>query len=1081
VRHNRFRGELSLDPYGRAFLVLESTRKDRVTESREVRNWSLFSRAAGAAALLVGSLTFVGWLLGIRAFMSVFPGLATMRPVAALCFALIGVSLWLIQLNSGEQGTHSRRIRPAQGLSGVVGLVGLLTLAEHLFHLNLGMDEILFRRALQATGILHPGRMAGATALGFLLLGASTLFTTTSKFYSAQIFALLTSLNGFIPCIGYLFGVRSLYNVAADSSMALHSALLFAVLGLATLAARPRLGLMATVTSKYLGGAMARRILPLVTVLPIFFALLRWRGDLAGFHSSQFGSAFLTVGEVVILCVVVWMSAVWLNQADDDCRESGRRNVHLAAVVESSNDAIFSKDMSGTIISWNQGAERLYGYSATEVIGKPVATIIPQELQEEATRFLPEIAEGRWVTREEIVRLRKDGSRIHVSLIISPMRDLGGAIVGASVIAHDITARNQAEESLREYERVVEGLEELIVVVDREYRYVIANRAFLKSRDMPRAQVIGHRVNEVVSNEVFETVIKEKMDECFLGKVVHYDLKYEFSEGGERDLHASYFPIEGSTGIDRIACVLQDITEARLSEEELRKSEERFSKAFRSSPLAITISTEEQGRYLDVNEAFLEMLGSQREDVIGLTAAELNFWAQPSSRVEMLRQLVESGRVTGFQAQYKTSKGEIRDADVSAELIELEGQACVLAIIRDITETRLLEAQFRQAQKMEAVGRLAGGVAHDFNNMLSVIIGYSDLSLGLVAPGNPLNEHLEQIRKASNRAAVITRQLLAFSRQQVVFPKILDLNEVVSNVTTMLQRVVNEDIAVSFRATTPIDSIKADPGQIEQVLMNLVVNARDAMRNGGEIVIQTGHAELDEHYAAHHPGSRAGHYVTLTVCDTGSGMDENTKSHVFEPFFTTKRIGQGTGLGLSTVYGIVKQTGGSIWVDSELGKGTTFKIYFPRVAAKAEHLEQPAEEAELPGGLEAILVVEDDQALRELTVRMLEGAGYSVMEAKNAERALEIVKDSERKIDLLLTDVIMPGKSGVELLEQTMLIRPNLRSLFMSGYTGDLIALRGVVVPEAAFLVKPFTRNSLLKKVRSALHVELATRQASSG
>jgi signal transduction histidine kinase len=348
----------------------------------------------------------------------------------------------------------------------------------------------------------------------------------------------------------------------------------------------------------------------------------------------------------------------------------------------------------------------------------------------------------------------------------------------------------------------------------------------------------------------------------------------------------------------------------------------------------------------------------------------------------MLRELVECGRVTGFQAQYKTSKGEIRDADVSAELIELEGQACVLAIIRDITETRLLEAQFRQAQKMEAVGRLAGGVAHDFNNMLSVIIGYSDLSLGLVAPENPLNEHLEQIRKASNRAAVITRQLPAFSRQQVVFPKILDLNEVVSNVTTMLQRVVNEDIAVSFRATTPIDSIKADPGQIEQVLMNLVVNARDAMTNGGEIVIQTGHAELDEHYAAHHPGSRAGQYVTLTVCDTGSGMDENTKSHVFEPFFTTKGIGQGTGLGLSTVYGIVKQTGGSIWVDSELGKGTTFKIYFPRVAAKAEHLEQRAEEAELPGGSEAILVVEDDQALRELTVRMLEGAGYSVMEAK---------------------------------------------------------------------------------------------------
>jgi PAS domain S-box-containing protein len=1003
-----------------------------------------------------------------------------MKPDVALCFVLAGVSLWLLQLDPGA-GDNSRgwRIHTARGLSGVVGLVGLLSLVEHLVHLNVGMDEVLFRKAQQATGILHPGSMAGATALGFVVLGASVLLATMGKFYSAQIFALLTSLNGFIACIGYLLGVRSLYNnVAAYSSLALHTAILFVALGLAALTARPRHGLMAAVSSEYLGGAMARRTLPLVIVLPIFVGWLRWRGELAGLHGSEVRIAFLTVSEVVTLVALVWMSARWLNRADEDCRHSERRNFHLAAVVESSNDAIFSKNMSGTIISWNQGAERLYGYSAKEMIGKPIATIIPRELQTEATKFLPEIAEGRWVTREETVRRRKDGSLIHVALIISPMRDLHGEIVAASIIAQDITERKQAEETLREYERVVEGLDELIVVVDREYRYVIANRAFLKSREMEREQVIGHRVDEVVSKEVFETVIKAKMDECFLGKIVHYDLKYEFFDGGERDLYASYFPIEGLNGIDRIACVLQDITEARRGEEELRKSEERFSKAFRSSPLAITISTEEQGQYLDVNEAFLEMLGGQREDVIGRTASELSFWAQPSSRVEMLRQLVERGRVTGFNAQYKTAKGEIREADVSAELIELEGQACVLAIIRDITQTRRLEAQFRQAQKMEAVGRLAGGVAHDFNNMLSVIIGYSDLSLGLVAPESPLNGHLEQIRKASNRAVLITRQLLAFSRQQVVFPKVLDLNEVVSNVTNMLQRMVSEDIEVSFRATAPIDCINADPGQIEQVLMNLVVNARDAITNGGKIVIETGHAVLDEYYTVQHPGSHAGQYVVLTVSDTGSGMDENTRSHAFEPFFTTKGLGQGTGLGLSTVYGIVEQSGGSISVQSAPGKGTTFKVYFPRVAAKAEHLATSYEEAELPEGSERILVVEDDEPLRELAVRILQAAGYRVIEAKNAEAALDIVKVPEVEIDLLLTDVIMPGESGVELVEQVKRIRPNLRSLFMSGYTGDLIALRCGLVPEATFLVKPFTRSSLLKKVRSAIGIELAKRHA---
>jgi signal transduction histidine kinase len=437
--------------------------------------------------------------------------------------------------------------------------------------------------------------------------------------------------------------------------------------------------------------------------------------------------------------------------------------------------------------------------------------------------------------------------------------------------------------------------------------------------------------------------------------------------------------------------------------------------------------------------------------------------------MEMVRLLRESGRVAEFRTQYKTSTGETREADVSADLIELEGQACILAITRDITETLKLEAQFRQAQKMEAVGRLAGGVAHDFNNMLGVIIGYSDLCLGLIAPENPANRYLDQIKKASHRAVGLTRQLLAFSRQQVVFPKILDLNEVLQNVTTMLQRLVGEDVAMSFRPTVPIGCIKADPGQIEQILMNLVVNARDAMPGGGEIIIQTGHAELDEHYVAQHPGSRVGQNVVLVVSDTGCGMDESTKSQIFEPFFTTKVIGQGTGLGLSTVYGIVKQSGGTIFVYSEPGKGTTFKVYFPRVAERADVPRASHDEGRLPRGSETILVVEDDGPLRELTVRLLQEAGYRVIEAKNAEVALDIVKTSEPAIDLLLTDVVMPGKSGVELQEQAKAVRPDLRSLFVSGYTGDLVAQRGGVVPEAAFLEKPFTRSSLLKKVRSAL------------
>ncbi len=512
-----------------------------------------------------------------------------------------------------------------------------------------------------------------------------------------------------------------------------------------------------------------------------------------------------------------------------------------------------------------------------------------------------------------------------------------------------------------------------------------------------------------------------------------------------------------------------DITERKRNEQELRKAEERFSKAFRSSPLAITISTNADGRYLDVNDAFLEMVKHQRRDVIGRTATELGFWVEPAHRSAMLRQLEKDGRVRGLRTQCTTIKGDIREVDVSAEVIDLDGQNCVLAITRDITESQRLEAQFQQAQKMEAVGRLAGGIAHDFNNILGVILGYTDLALG-TAPENPAHKYLDQIKIASNRAVLLTRQLLAFCRQEVIFPKILDLNKVVQNVIDMLARVVGEDVTVSFRPAIPISSIKADISQLEQILMNLAVNARDAMPDGGRIIIETGHAELDEHYVSQHPFSHTGSHVFLAMSDTGCGIDATIKSKIFEPFFTTKGLGKGTGLGLSTVYGIVKQNGGGISVYSEPGQGTTFRVYFPRVAEKAEHPLPAPDQTALPRGSETILLAEDDEPLRELAVRILQDAGYRVIQVRDAETALTILQNSEPEIHLLLTDVIMPGKSGVELLTLAQVSRPHLRSLFMSGYAADLVAERGGLTSEDTFLEKPFTRSSLLTKVYSALH-----------
>ena len=699
-----------------------------------------------------------------------------------------------------------------------------------------------------------------------------------------------------------------------------------------------------------------------------------------------------------------------------------------------------------------------------------VAVMHPEDRERSRNAFLQQLESSALNFRNEYRVVWPDGQVRHLFSLSKIHRDHDGRLIEVVGTVQDVTERKESEAKLREYARVVEGLEEMILVVDRDYRYVIANHAFLNFRGMTSEQVIGHLADEVVGSDVFANEVKGKMDECFLGKVVQYEMTYNFQNLGNRDLFVSYFPIEGSAGIDRIACVLQDITERKLSEEALHKSEERFSKAFRNNPLAISISTEAEGLYLDVNDAFLDLLGFQRKDVIGRTATELQFWGEPLDRMEILRELKEEKKISKHHTRYRTAKGEIREAEVWMESVELDGQRCLLGITRDVTEMQQLEAQFRQAQKMEAVGRLAGGVAHDFNNILGIIMGYSDIALGEIPADSPASRYMSEAKKAAKRGASLTQQLLAFSRKQVVFPKVLDLNEVVQNAIKMFLRLVGEDIAVEFRPGVPLGGIRADPGQIEQILMNLVVNARDAMPTGGKIIIETGHAEMDENYVSRYAGAHAGLHVVLVVSDTGCGMNETTRSKIFEPFFTTKEVGKGTRLGLSTVYGIVKQSEGYIAAYSELGKGTTFKIYFPMVGEKGTVLAVGLEDTQPPQGSETILVVEDEKNLREVTVTLLQQGGYRVLEAKDAKDALKVMDNSEQGIDLLLTDVVMPEKSGAELAREARERYPKLRCLFMSGYTGDLVTRQGVVIEETSFLEKPFTKRALLMKVYLVLH-----------
>jgi len=674
--------------------------------------------------------------------------------------------------------------------------------------------------------------------------------------------------------------------------------------------------------------------------------------------------------------------------------------------------------------------------------------------------------------------LHPDGSVVWLQKTARAFFDEHGKMLRVIGMVGNVTEREQAEGALRESQQRMTGMVALamdsIISVDGQQRIVLFNAAAEKMFGCPAAEAVGQPVERFIP-ERFRSAHRAHIQQFGETGVTNRDMGALGSlwalraDGEEFEVEASISQIE-SSGKKLFTVILRDISERERAEEALRKSEERFSKVFRSSPLAVTISTETEGRYLDVNEAFLQMLGYSRREVIGRTAHDLNFWEQPSQRLELIQQLNKSGRVTGFHTQCTTSKGKIRELEVSAELIELDGQRCMLAITRDVTETRQLEEQLRQAQKMEAVGLLAGGVAHDFNNLLNVILGNADLLLEKIQSGKP-QHYAEEIKKATQRATQLTRQLLAFSRKQVLRPALLDLNAVVGDVVKVLRHLIGEDVQVVVEGETNLASIWADPGQVEQILMNLATNARDAMPNGGMFTIRTENAELGPDHVARHPYVVPGRYVRLSVRDTGLGMSEDIRSRAFEPFFTTKPPGRGTGLGLATVFGIVKQSGGYVWISSALGAGTTFDIYFPRMDEALPALGGGLEvQGESPKGTETILVLEDEESLREVTCEMLTRGGYSVLQAGRGGQAIALARQYTGPIHLMVSDVVLPDISGPSAVSAVQASHPETKVLFVSGYAEGSVVQK-VIEARAVLLQKPVSRSDLMREVDEILHL----------
>jgi len=686
------------------------------------------------------------------------------------------------------------------------------------------------------------------------------------------------------------------------------------------------------------------------------------------------------------------------------------------------------------------------------------------------------LATGQTVEREETIP-GPEGSDLHWWTYRFPLTDSAGRgyIAGVAV---DITARKRAEDVLSASEARLTGIldiaEDGIISMDQDHLINLFNQGAERIFGYTAAEVLGQPLDMILP--VGYQGVHRQHARGFARSRHTAQKTGENIEVFGRRKDGTKFPAEVSIsklmpGKDVFyTAIVRDVTERKLVEETLRASEENYRDLVEGAR-DIIYTSDLSGRFTSLNRAGEQLTGYSREEAVTLNFADIVAPDYLDLAREMLARKIAGQPATVYELDIVTRDFHRLTLEINSRAIYRDGEAVgTQGVARDITERKQLEEQLRQSQKMESVGRLAGGVAHDFNNLLTVITGYSEMLLKSFEDDEGVSWKVEEIRKAGKRASALTYQLLAFSRKQVLQPKLLDINATVNDVGKMLQRLIGEDIELVMVLHPAIGQIKADPGQISQIIMNLAVNARDAMPRGGKLSIETANIHLDEEFVRHHLGAKPGPYVMLALVDTGIGMDADIQKQIFEPFFTTKETGSGSGLGLATVYGIVKQSGGYITVESEVGQGSTFRIYLPLVDGEDEGETAWSEAAngEMPQGTEKILLVEDEQAVRALSRQILEMCGYQVLEARDGVEAVSIC-NLDCEIDLLVTDVVMPQMSGGELAEHLSMSRPEMRVLYMSGYTDDAIVRHGLGDGSANFIQKPFTPDTLAQKVREVL------------
>ncbi len=780
----------------------------------------------------------------------------------------------------------------------------------------------------------------------------------------------------------------------------------------------------------------------------------------------------------------------------------------LSFLLDTARDLIAVLAADGTIQFANATFQKVLGYGAEELIGRNIRAIVHALDTDVVCGCLEKVASVRGASLSECCRFRcTDGSWRWTEIVLRNRLEEPGS-EGILLHATDVTDLHRMESERLVNSDIVRALNEtanldqLLTRIHNALKQILpAENCFVALHDsandtfefpffvdqydeVPPPQRVGRSCTAYVFRTGEAKLIPQsdfdrlaalgevelvgspapawlgvplKTPTATIGVLV---VQHYFNENAydQRDLEF----LESVGG--HIALAI----ERRRAEDELRRNESILRLLFEHNPLPTWLYEVDTLKFLRVNHAAVHLYGYSAQEFERMTILEIRPESQREKALAYMKELEGGAEEREFWI-HQAKDGRTFEVEMISHQLMFAEKKVRLVVAQDISERRLLENQLRQGQKMEAVGRLAGGVAHDFNNLLMVIKGHTELLLNVLAPSDAITRKIEQIDRSADRAAALTRQLLAFSRLQVLQPQVINLNGIVEEMGKLLPRLIGEDIDLIIKTDENLGTTRADATQMEQVIMNLAVNARDAMPNGGKLVIETANAELDHSFTASHPLMKVGSYVKLVVTDNGTGMDAETQAHIFEPFFTTKEKGKGTGLGLATVYGIIKQSGGFIWVYSELGKGTSFKIYLPRVDQAAEQPGVPHLITEVPTGTETVLLTEDEQDVREIAREFLESGGYRVFEARNGAEAIQLAAQHNGDIQVLVTDMVMPGITGQELAEKLLAKHSGLSVIFMSGYSEHVATEMVNADPTVRLLAKPFSRAAILRAVRESL------------